>query len=178
MNALPKVGFLTALLNGFKNYINFRGRTRRSEYWYFLLVTNIITCFFIILLILFFEKVIYKTNYNPADYPDYDLYENFADHKHTEKILIIIGVFAGFIAIVMLPVISATVRRLHDIGKSGLFIFIALLPVIGDLVLIYFLCQDSEERLNEYGPSPKYSLDDNNNNSGNNYNKELMFTQD
>ena len=63
----------------------FHDRTRRSEYWYFLLVTNIITCFFIILLILFFEKVIYKTDYNTDDYHDYYLYENFADHKHTES---------------------------------------------------------------------------------------------
>ena len=160
MEPKPKIGFFTALKNGFKNYVNFKGRTRRSEYWYFLLLTNTITIFFIILLILFFEKIIYRTDYDPKDYPDYYYYTDFSDHKQTEKILTIIGVFAFYIALVLLPTFSGTTRRLHDIGKSGLNIFFGLIPFFGDLYLLYLLCLDSMKETNEYGPSPKYSNED------------------
>ena len=58
----------------------------------------------------------------------------------------------------IIPSIALEVRRLHDIGKSGWYILIAIIPVAGFFILIYYHCLDSEERQNEYGPSPKYIL--------------------
>ena len=53
--------------------------------------------------------------------------------------------------------ISLVVSRLHDTGRSGFFIFVGLIPFVGGIILLYFCCLDSEERPNEFGPSPKYS---------------------
>ncbi|MCW2648309.1 MAG: hypothetical protein JWP07_4418 [Pseudonocardiales bacterium] len=56
----------------------------------------------------------------------------------------------------LLPGIAVTIRRLHDTGRSGWWILIALVPLIGAIVLIVFACQDSQGGVNQYGPSPKY----------------------
>ena len=158
MEQKPKVSFLIAVKNGFRNYVNFKGRIRRSEYWFFVLLINSITAIFVILLVLFFKKVIYKTDYDPNDYPDYYLYEDFNDHMQTTKILIIIGVFSFYLVSIVIPLMSATVRRLHDVGKSGIFIFVGLIPFFGGLYLLYLLCLDSMKDSNEFGLSPKYNI--------------------
>ena len=65
------------------------------------------------------------------------------------------GMIGGLYALaVLLPGLGVTVRRLHDIGKSGWWIFISLVPFIGILILIYFTIKDSEGD-NHYGPRPK-----------------------
>ncbi len=56
---------------------------------------------------------------------------------------------------VLVPGIAVTVRRLHDIGKSGWWGLVALIPLIGSLILIYFAVKDSQPENNEYGPNPK-----------------------
>lgn len=43
-----------------------------------------------------------------------------------------------------LPMLSAAVRRLHDVGKSGAYMFISFIPFIGCLILLYFLCKKSQ----------------------------------
>jgi uncharacterized membrane protein YhaH (DUF805 family) len=55
----------------------------------------------------------------------------------------------------LLPSIAVGVRRLHDTDRSGWWMFIALVPLVGAIVLIVFLCQDSRYGDNKYGPSPK-----------------------
>ena len=54
-----------------------------------------------------------------------------------------------------LPGLAVTVRRLHDRGRSGFWVFIALVPFVGAIVLLVFVCQDSTPGENAYGPSPK-----------------------
>ncbi len=54
-----------------------------------------------------------------------------------------------------LPSISAGARRLHDTGRSGWWQLLMLIPVLGLLVMIYFLVQDSQPGDNQYGPNPK-----------------------
>ena len=61
------------------------------------------------------------------------------------------------IAFITLPTLSATVRRLHDIGKSGCYIFVGLVPFFGGLTLLVFLCRDSMPEANEFGPPTKYT---------------------
>lgn len=51
-----------------------------------------------------------------------------------------------------LPNIAVAARRLHDIGKSGWWLLLALIPIIGFLVLLYFYVQPSEPGPNDYGP--------------------------
>ena len=56
---------------------------------------------------------------------------------------------------VLLPSLGVGVRRLHDIGKSGWWILIVLIPIVGIIILIVFAVTDSQPGNNEYGPNPK-----------------------
>lgn len=56
---------------------------------------------------------------------------------------------------VLLPSIAVGVRRLHDIGKSGWFLLIAFIPLLGAIYLIYLFASDSDAGNNEYGSNPK-----------------------
>lgn len=54
-----------------------------------------------------------------------------------------------------LPALGVSVRRLHDVGKSGWWYLIAFVPLVGGIYLLYLSCKDSEYGENEYGPNPK-----------------------
>jgi uncharacterized membrane protein YhaH (DUF805 family) len=56
---------------------------------------------------------------------------------------------------VIVPGIAVSVRRLHDIGKSGWWWLIVFVPIIGGIVLIVFAVMDSQPGDNEYGANPK-----------------------
>jgi len=56
---------------------------------------------------------------------------------------------------VLVPGVAVSVRRLHDIGKSGWWIFISLIPVIGGIWLLVLFCLDSQAGANEWGENPK-----------------------
>ena len=56
---------------------------------------------------------------------------------------------------VFIPTIAVSVRRLHDMGRSGWFMLILLIPIVGWLVLLYFFVQGSQAITNEYGENPK-----------------------
>lgn len=69
----------------------------------------------------------------------------------------IIGFPALTIVLVLgmiIPCLSLTVRRLHDTGRSGWMFFISMVPVVGGLILFFFMVQDSRDD-NDYGPNPK-----------------------
>ncbi len=55
----------------------------------------------------------------------------------------------------IVPGITVSVRRLHDIGKSGWALLLILIPVIGAFILLYFHVLDSQAGDNQYGPNPK-----------------------
>jgi len=111
-----------------KQYADFYGRTRRKEYWMFTLF-NII--FFMIAMVL--DNLLKLTI---GDLPYGALY----------------FLYAIFIFVLGLAV---TVRRLHDVGKSGWMMMIALLPVVGTVWLLVLLTTNSQTEENEYGKSPK-----------------------
>lgn len=105
----------------------FSGRARRKEYWMF---TLFIALFSIILSII--EIV---------------LGLQISDE---------IGILSSlFFLVIIIPSLSVTVRRFHDIGKSGLWIFIGLIPIIGWIVLLIFSVMDSQLGTNKYGSNPK-----------------------
>ena len=56
---------------------------------------------------------------------------------------------------VLIPSIAVTVRRLHDTSRTGWWILIVLVPVIGTIILLIFMVLDSQPGDNEYGPNPK-----------------------
>ena len=60
-----------------------------------------------------------------------------------------------YILAVLLPSIGVAMRRLHDTNRSGWWLFIGLIPLIGVIILIVFLAQESQSGSNQYGPNPK-----------------------
>ena len=167
MNARPMVNFFTALKNGFANYVNFKGRIRRSEYWFFMLVINFFTFLLTLLTFLYAAGIItttryyrtypsysYDGNYNGTSYDDIKKDMMVLDNQVGLTVLIILSII--YFLCIVLPVLSATARRLHDVGKNGEYMFIAFVPFFGGLSLLVLLCLDSKQNKNKYGPSPKY----------------------
>ncbi len=65
----------------------------------------------------------------------------------------------------LLPSLGVAVRRLHDIGKSGWWLLIGLIPIVGWILLIVWLVGESQPQTNEYGPVPNVEDGDVNVNS-------------
>ena len=62
---------------------------------------------------------------------------------------------AGYSLAALIPAWAVFTRRMHDIGKSGWRWLIALIPVVGAIVLLVFMCKDSQLGDNAYSPNPK-----------------------
>ncbi len=111
-----------------KKYADFSGRARRSEYWYFVL--------FYILIYIGLTIIDVVTG-------------AFSDSLG-------LGLLTGIFSLAMLiPSISVTVRRLHDTDRSGWWLLIGLIPLIGAIVLLVFCVQDSQSSENRFGFNPK-----------------------
>ena len=159
MYALPKIGFCQANCNAIKNYANFSGRIRRSEYWYFVSVVNTLTIVFLSLFIFFIcgGGGYYKRYYYYNGYSDY--YDSYYV-MNEEGIIASMVLLCFHVGFIMIPLFAATVRRLHDTGRRGEYIFLGLIPFFGQITLLVILCKDSSQGNNEYGNSPKYSTMD------------------
>ena len=67
------------------------------------------------------------------------------------------GLTLGVFALVhLLPSIAVTVRRLHDTNRTGWWAALALVPIVGPLVLLYFAVLPGDVQPNNYGPNPKF----------------------
>ncbi|WP_055525052.1 DUF805 domain-containing protein [Streptomyces graminilatus] len=56
---------------------------------------------------------------------------------------------------VLLPSLGVAVRRLHDTGRTGWWLLIAIIPLVGAITLLVFACLDGDQGDNKYGPNPK-----------------------
>ena len=66
------------------------------------------------------------------------------------------GALQGLYALgVLIPALAVSVRRLHDTGRNGWMLLIALVPLVGWLIVLYFLAQPGATATNSYGPDPK-----------------------
>lgn len=111
-----------------KKYLVFNGRARRKEYWMFVLINSIIG-----VILSFIDQVTGTVNLESG-----------------------LGVLGSIYTLaVLLPSLAVAVRRLHDTGRSGWWLFILFLPIIGVLVLLFFFLSDSESAANAYGDNPK-----------------------
>ncbi len=122
------MSFGEAIGSAFSHYFNFKGRARRSEFWFFVLFNMVIGVF------IYFLPIIYDA---------YDLTPFF-------YLYLIYAIFTFF------PNLSVLIRRLHDTGTSGWYVLINLLPLVGSILLLFQLCQKGDEGTNEYGPDPRY----------------------
>lgn len=78
-------------------------------------------------------------------------------------VLNIIGLAIGFSYLatiyslaVLIPTLAVAVRRLHDTNRSGWWILIGIIPLVGWIVLIVFMATEGTRGDNKYGPDPKY----------------------
>lgn len=55
----------------------------------------------------------------------------------------------------IVPILAVMIRRLHDTGRSGWWWFIQIVPIIGSIIFLVFMVQDSQAGDNKYGPNPK-----------------------
>lgn len=126
---LESMNFLESVQKCIKNYVTFSGRARRSEYWWFALA-----CSAVIGVVGLFSMLV------SAIIPFFGIL--------LLPIMLILAVG------LMIPQLAVGARRLHDTGRSGWWL---LLPItcIGIIFLIMWLCEDSAEGENEYGPNPK-----------------------
>lgn len=106
-------------------YADFEGRTGRKEFWMFVL-TSIV---FLVGLSIISSMLFYS--------------------YHTANTLMSLVQLA-----IMVPCWAITARRLHDVGKSGWWQLIGLIPVIGAIVLIVWLAGESVDHANVYGAKP------------------------
>jgi uncharacterized membrane protein YhaH (DUF805 family) len=119
------MSFTDAVQSVLSKYATFSGRARRSEYWFWALAVFIVS-----------------------------MVANFVDRAMgTDPGRL--GVIGTLVALaLLLPNLAVAVRRLHDTSRTGWWILIGLIPLVGFIVLLVFLVQDSHGS-NEYGPSPK-----------------------
>ena len=110
-----------------KKYAVFGGRARRKEFWMFTLFNIIITC--VLMFTDGFSWQIGQASTGP-----------------------LVGIYTLAVCI---PGLAVHVRRLHDTGRSGWWFFIPCVPLIGGIILIFFLIQEGEQGSNDYGPDPK-----------------------
>lgn len=117
-NMVEKPSFKDCYIKFWKNYTNFSGRARRSEYWYVVLANVLVSL--------------------------------------VSMIPYVGPVIGGLYTIaVLVPTLALMVRRLHDLGKNWYYIFFALIPLAGQIILLVWFCTDSQVGTNEFGKNPK-----------------------
>ena len=162
VQVLPKVSFKESIKNSFSKYCSFKGRVRRSEFWPFyffiLLIILIPTLTFILVCLKDIKKAIKSITYlNKHHHDDDDDDDDDDDEKFLRFWpLIVLGILILIDLILSFPLIPLCARRLHDVGKSGCYLFLGLIPVAGIIAIFIFCAEDSQVNSNEYGPSPKY----------------------
>lgn len=87
----------------------------------------------------------------------------------------IVNIILGLIFFI--PSLAVAVRRLHDTGRSGWWLFLGLIPIIGSIVLFVFNVTDSQPGNNQYGPNPKETSEQNEGKDGTYRNERLSANQ-
>lgn len=111
-----------------RQYTEFSGRARRKEYWFFVLFNFLVA----------FALGLVDAGLG--------LWSQASG----------VGLLSGLYSLaVLLPGLAVSIRRLHDTGRSGWWLLIGLIPLIGILVLLVFYVLDGDSGKNQYGPDPK-----------------------
>lgn len=123
---MADMGMQEAVRAVFGKYAEFTGRARRQEYWWFGLFVVIVG-----LVLSVIESV---------------LFGRAMGHY---------GILSGIWNLAtLLPSLGVAIRRMHDVGRSGWWLLILFIPLIGALVVLYWFVQRGTVGPNEYGPDP------------------------
>ena len=113
-------------------YADFNGRARRKEYWMWTLYYTIVLLFAMVL-----DNVLGLN------------FELFGQDLGYGWLYVTIGITH------LIPGLGIVVRRLHDVGKSGWFYLIILIPLIGFIWILVLFCTDGVKEDNKWGSNPK-----------------------
>lgn len=126
------------MLMPLRRYADFQGRSRRKEYWMFFLLLIVVYSVFMVPLMLSGAAASMAGQQTPGPL----FFVGFG--------LIVILALALFI-----PSIAVQVRRFHDQNRSGWMVLIGLIPYVGGLILLVFMCLEGTRGPNRFGPDPK-----------------------
>lgn len=119
---------MNAYFGAIQRYFDFSGRSTRSEFWLFILFQFLISLALVVL-----DQVLFRVPITSEDYGP----------------LTIIGTLFHII-----PTLSVAARRLHDTDKTGWWQLIGIIPIVGWIVLLVFVCTGSTPGENRFGPDP------------------------
>ncbi len=119
-----------------KRYFDFEGQSRRKEYWMFTLLYTLVILVPVIMLIV-----------------------GIVTSQESEGFPLLASLGFGLMGLIMLvcliPSLAVQVRRFHDQDKSGWLVLLNLIPSIGPIIIIIFMCLEGTRGPNQYGPDPK-----------------------
>ncbi|MEM9777167.1 MAG: DUF805 domain-containing protein [Chloroflexota bacterium] len=113
-----------------QNYFNFRGRASRADYWFFVLFN-----FLVSILVMFVDVAVFGL-------------EAMAEEGAFPLFSVLYSLF------IIIPRFSLSVRRLHDTGRSGFWLLINLIPILGQITFFIFTVLPSDLNPNRWGPPP------------------------
>ncbi len=162
--ATPQLGFMDAVKICLKKYFDFKGRARRSEYWWFMLACYIVNAvingaLYSILGGLMAKKQALQQAAINDIFSGNGIDTAAIESQDPTTTIIILGILMFIIFLVLfIPQLSATARRLHDVGKSGHLQWLYLLCGIGGPLCMILCIPEGKPEPNKYGESPKFVL--------------------
>ena len=155
-----------------KQYADFNGRARRKEYWWFVLINTIITMILVICWMIPMFKMAFNAE-SVGEFDEWDVVRTMFSNPF-------LYIYLVYYLAILVPMIAVTVRRLHDTGKSGFWVFLyiggSLLgsvanmyqtanPIVAmvllfialaiTIVFLVWMFTNSEYGPNQYGSNPK-----------------------
>lgn len=127
------MGFGEAIQSGFKNYVTWRGRATRSEFWWWMLFVYLVQIPFSIIYSISVQNLVNEGTF------EIGMFFNWAYY-----LMLVVSL------VLVLPSISVLIRRLHDTDRSGGWYWILLIPVVGTIVLLVFTLSASTPSPNRF----------------------------
>ena len=125
-----------------RRYAEFSGRSRRKEFWLFFLFQFLVSAAIGIV-------------FGRPSYEQYGGFFGFSTSLTGPG-----GVVQNLFGLAMfIPSLAVSVRRLHDIDRSGWFLLLLLVPILGWFTLLVMYCLDGNRGYNRFGPDPKNPMD-------------------
>jgi uncharacterized membrane protein YhaH (DUF805 family) len=120
-----------------KRYADFKGRSRRKEYW----------MFFLLILIVGLGLGILTGGLGAMMDPTGAAADGMMGAGSIFMIL--------FYLAILIPALAVQVRRFHDQDKSGWFVLLGFIPFVGGIIVLVFMCLEGTKGENRFGPDPK-----------------------
>lgn len=129
---------MSLMFQPLKKYADFTGRARRTEFWLFSLFIFIVEIIYVVAM-----GAVGGFNPEPGG-----------------ATMAVAGIFSLFFLAMLIPSIAVGVRRLHDTNRSGWWLLLSFIPLIGGLVLLIFYVLPGAPGPNPFGADPKAAAGD------------------